>query len=938
MAIFVQSQKGLMNINGRKISSKYLLALIFTALFFSVTFNSPANYSSFHRFGKLLAIDHDTVPLLSHLAADSIRKEFLTHLKDSLTRAGDSTGMDSVQVILDTAFTDSLHHRTDTIAVATKDTLDAQIDYKASDSVVMDVPGKTITLYNNANAKYTDMDLSAYEIQLDQPHNIVVATPTKDSAGKIIGLPKMVQKDNTMTSDKIVYNMKTAKGITSDTYTQSDEMYIYAEKMKKMDAQNYFAFHGRFTTCNLDTPHFAFRANKMKVINKKMAITGPIHPEFEGVPIPIYIPFGFFPISAGRHSGFLPPQFTASDQFGVGLEGLGYYKVLNDYFDVTMRTNLYSFGGWTVFMTPTYRKRYSYSGQLNFTLQNTKILSDVGKDEYITSKTFSLNWSHSVDSKARPGTNFSANVNVASTKFNQYVLNNPTINYQNQLSSSITYSKTWNQKYNLTISANHDQNNQTRLVNLSLPNITFSAPTLYPLQSKDFVGTPKWYEKLGVGLNSTVSGGLSFYDSLFSFKRLVDTFQWGAQHSIPITLALPIKGPVQITPGISLQNRMYSRKLYRVWDSVNDKVDTTMIQKGIYSANDMAFSLSLSTAIFGTFQGFSKNSSLMGIRHVIRPTLSISYKPDLSGPYYYNLRTDSTQNYRNQRVSYFDGTTYGPFGEGRFGGISFGLDNHIEIKVHSKKDTSDAGIKKIPIIDGFGFNGSYNYLADSFKLSPISFYFRSTLFQKINITGGATMDPYIADSMGFDKNIYAWQNGKFSPGRITSGNLAISTSFKSKPKDDKKAQAQAAQQNQGDQIPMTMEEQQAQLNYIRANPAEFADFNIPWSLNLAYALNFSSTEKADYSGFASLITSSLNFSGDFNLTDKWKMGMSGYYDVNHKQINSLTMSISRDMHCWQMSINVTPVGINHYFNVTLSPKAGLLRDLRVNRTRYFYNE
>ncbi|HEY4062156.1 MAG TPA: putative LPS assembly protein LptD [Puia sp.] len=916
--------------------------MIFTGLFFSVTLNSPANYSRFARFYKILATSSDTALSVSDTnrprssARDTIPRLHLPALDKSYkSMAGDTSRY-------------SLVHRygltPDTLDYAvSKDTLEAQIDYKASDSIVMEIPTRKITLYNNADTKYKDADLSAYMIKYDQDHNIVVASPTRDTAGNVIGLPKMVQTDNTMRSDTIIYNIKTQKGITQNTVTNSGDMYVQAQKMKKITPEEYYGYRGIFTTCNLDTPHFAFRTNKMKIINKKMAITGPIHPEFEGVPIPIYIPFGFFPLSQGRHSGLLPPQFTANDQAGIGLEGLGYYKVLNDYFDVTLRTNLYSYGGWSLFLTPTYRVRYHYSGQFNFTLQNTRLLADLGKDAYTTSKTFSFNWSHTVDSKARPGTNFSANVNVASTKFNQYVLNNPTANYNNQLSSSITYSKTWNNIYNLTISGNHNQDNLTRLVNVSLPNIAFTAPTIYPLQAKNFVGEPKWYEKLGVGLSTTIAGGAAFYDSLFSLKRLVDTFQWGAQNSIPISLTLPIKGPVQIAPGISLQNRMYSRKMFRHYDSINNKVDTDFIQKGFYQANDISFSLSLSTAIFGTFQGFGKNSTLMGIRHVIRPTLSVSYKPDLSGPYYYNLRTpyDTTGGFKgpsthNQRVSYFDGTTYGPFGEGTFGGISFGLDNHIEIKTRSKSDTSSNGVKKTTIIDGFGFNGSYNYLADSFKLSPISFYFRSTLFTNINITGGATLDPYMTDSMGFDKNIYAWSGKKFSLGRVTSGNLAISTSFKSKPKDDKLAKDKAAQQQ--DQIPMTMEEQQAQLNYIRSNPAQFADFNIPWSLNLALAFNFTNSEKPDYTGFQTMITSSLNYSGDFNLTDKWKINLSGYYDLKAEQMQSLTLGISRDLHCWQMSINVTPVGYTHYFNITISPKSGILQDLRINRTKYFYNQ
>ena len=939
-----------MNINGRKFSpirSKYLLTLIFTAIFFSVTFNSPANYSRFARFYKILALGGDTSkPRLFNLfhRKDAARKDTIPKNvtgRDSLSLKADTLRRDSLGLARDTT-RDSLHRRVDTLDYkVSKDTLEAAIDYKASDSVVMNIPTKKITLYNKANTKYNDAELSAYQIEFDQTRNVVVASFTKDTAGNIVGYPKMVQQENTMRSDTIVYNIKSQKGITRNTYTNSGEMFVHAEKMKKISPQEYYASRGVFTTCNLDTPHFAFRTNKMKLINKKFAITGPVHPEFEGVPIPIYIPFGFFPLSQGRHSGLLPPQFTASDQAGIGLEGLGYYKVLNDYFDVTLRTNVYSYGGWSVFLTPTYRKRYHYSGQVNFTLQNTRLLSDAGKDAYTTARTFNFTWSHTVDSKARPGTNFSANVNVASTKYNQYQLYNPQATYNNQLGSSITYSKTWNSKYNLTVSGNHSQNNLTRQINVNLPSIAFTAPTIYPFQSKSFIGTPKWYEKFGIGLTTNVQGGSSFYDSASSFKKIIDTFQWGAQNSIPISLALPLKGPIQVTPGISFQNRIFSRRLYMQYDSAHNRVDTFKTQKGVWTGNDMSFSLSLSSAIFGTFQNFGKNSSLMGIRHVIRPTISISYKPDLAGSSYYNLTTpydtlDKSKTTHVQRMSYYQGSTYGPFGEGTFGGISFGLDNHFEIKTRSKSDTSDAGIKKTTIIDGVGFTGSYNYLADSFKLSPISFYFRSTLFQNINITGGATLDPYLKDSLGFPIDKYAWSGKKFSLGRISAGNLAISTSFKSKPKDPKLEQEKKDLAQ--DQVPLTMEEQQAQMNYIRQNPAQFADFNIPWSLNLSFALNFVNAQKPDYSGFATTITSSINWSGDFNLTEKWKIGLNGYYDVKYQQLQTLTMSISRDLHCWQMSINVTPVGINHYFNVTISPKSGILQDLRINRTKYFYDQ
>jgi len=926
-----------MNNNGRKISSKYLLTLIFTACFFSVTFNSPANYLRLVRFCKIVTNPGaDTTRPRLRMGPDSILPRAILPGRISLVTK------DTVLRLADSMLA---ARRVDTPDyVISKDTLGAPIEYQAADSIVLIIPTRDMTLFSKAEAKYSGNDLTADHIVYDQDRNVVIARPGRDTADKPVGIPKMVQADNTMISDSIVYNIKSQKGITQNTITNSGEMFVHANTMKKITPEEYFGWKGVFTTCNLDTPHFAFRTNKMKIVNKKFAITGPIHPEFEGVPLPIYIPFGFFPLSTGRHSGLLPPQFTANDQAGLGLEGLGYYKVFNDNFDAIFRTNLYSYGGWNLYVTPEYRVRYRYSGTLNFALQNTKLLADAGKDAYTESRTFSLNWTHQMDQKARPGTNFSANVNVASTKYNQYLLNNPTANYTNQLSSSITYSKTWDGKYNLSVSGTHNQNNETRIINVAMPSIAFTAPTIYPFQKSTFVGTPKWYEKFGVGLTSTIQGGASFLDSLFSLKRLVDTFQWGAQNSIPISLALPLKGPIQVSPGVSFQNRLYSRKLFRKYDPVTNRVDTVSMQKGLFYANDMSFSLSLASAIFGTFQGFSKSSNLMGIRHVIRPTLSISYKPDLSGPYYYNLTTpyDTAAGMpkltHSQRVSYFDGSTYGAFGEGRFGGISFGLDNHIEIKVRNKSDTSSSGSKKVTIIDGFGFTGSYNYLADSFKLSPISFYFRSTLFNSINITGGTTLDPYQTDTMGFDVNKYAWAGKKFSLGRITNGNLAISTSFKSKPKDPKVDQQKQALLNAQGQMPMTMEEQQAQLNYMRNNSAQYADFNIPWSLNLSLAFNFTNSEKPDYTGFQTIITSSLNWSGDFNLTDKWKIGLNGYYDLRYTKLQSLTMNISRDLHCWQMSINVTPVGYSHYFNITINPKAGILQDLKINRTKYFYDQ
>lgn len=854
------------------------------------------------------------------------------HSQDSLLKKTDTSA-----VRADTSLNkaDTSIHKTDTVHVnLSKDSLDAPISYSASDSVVFMLPEKMMVFYNKAEIKQKDMELSSDSLTVDQSINLVTALSTKDSAGHIVARPKMVQAGTTTESDVIQYNTKTQKGLTQHSITQQGEIYIQGEKIKKVNQNDFYAYRSQFTTCNLDTPHFAFIAKKMKLVNKKLAVSGPIHPEFEGVPIPIYLPFGIFPISQGRHSGLLPPTLATGEQYGLGIQGLGYYKVLNDNFDVTARADAYSYGGWAFYFEPEYRVRYKYNGGLRFTMQRTRILSSDANEDYSDTRTFNISWRHTVDSKARPGTNFSANVNAGSTKFNRYILNNPMANYNNQLNSSVAYSKTWD-GYNLTVSGNHSQNNNTGLVNVTLPTVGFTANTIYPLQPKEMAGTPKWYQKLGIGLNSNFSNQINFFDSLFSFSRLLDTLQWGAQHNIPIQLSLPAIGPLQVAPGISYSERWFSRSVERNWNPTKQKLDTSFT-KGFFASREVSMSLSLSTAIFGKFDKFGKNSKFVAIRHVIRPTMSVSYHPDLTAKNYQNhiqITPDSLGKHFNN-LSRYEGNIYSDFSQGTFGGIGFGIDNNIEAKIRSKKDTGAAAIKKIKLIDGFGFNGSYNLLADSFQLSPITFYVRSTLFDKINITAGTTLSPYKTDSLGFNIKEYAWSGGKFSPGRITNGNLAISTSFKSKAKDEKKEKEEKDEQE--GQTPLSMDEQMAQMDYIRQNPAEFADFNIPWSVNISYSLSFQRRFKTNGTGFETDINSSASINGDFNLTPRWKTGINTYYDLKASKIQTLTMFISREMHCWQLSINVTPVGLYRSFNITINPKSSILRDLRINRTRQFY--
>jgi hypothetical protein len=858
------------------------------------------------------------------------KKPLLSQVDSNLSKKAEIIkSLDTNRLKIDTLGNKKDSTKSVQILRVSKDSIDAPVDYNATDSGVMIMSTKEFFLYGDAKTEYGTAKLEAANIVYDQQTQNIRAYGAKDTTGSPLSNPKFLEGDIVSVNDSIYFNMKSGKGFTKNTNFQQGEIFVNANTMKKVSKDVAFAYKARFTTCNLDDPHFAFRTNKMKIITNKIGVSGPTFPEFEGVPFPIGIPFGIFPLAQGRHSGLMAPAFSTSEDFGLGFEGLGYYKVLSDNFDATLRTNIYSYGGWNLNLNSKYIMRYKYMGNFNLSLQNTKILNRNASinQEYTGGRTFMINWTHSMDQRARPGTSFSANVNFGSTKYNRLLLNNPFQNYQNQISSSVSYTKSWDNKYNLSVNLNHNQNNNLGLVNMSLPNINFNAITIYPFQSKDQIGAGKWYEKLGIGYNGSFQNQLSFYDSAVNFNRLLDTMQWGAQHSIPISLSLPSLGPITITPGISFEEKWFGQQSFKTWNNKTKQVDTS-ISRGFYRAPNMSFSLGTASRIFGTYK-FKKNSSVQAIRHEVRPSISMSYTPDLAAAYHYTTQIDSTG--RNYRFSKYDGGIGGGYSEGNFGGMGFGVDNLLEMKLKDKKDTTEGAFKKVKLIEGFGFNSSYNFLADSFALGNFNIYMRTTLFENLNITSNLTMDPYQTDQQGFRVNKLDIDPTKLKFGNITSGGLSFSTSFKSKSADGKESKQK--------DIPidpfMTPDEQQRQLQYAKSNPAEFTDFNIPWTLTLSYSFQFSRYMKPDYSGFQINTYSSLNFNGDFSITPKWKLGGTGYIDVAKRSIQQLSMFITREMHCWQLAINVTPIGLYKSFSITVNPKSGILRDLKINRSRTF---
>ena len=913
-----------MRINERKNRAKQLAQTGLTLCLLIITLVLAAQPKKKKNFKKPLTkkvvaklMPTDSIP--QKITTDRITRIPFKNFSDSLKKT------DTPLVVVDTFSLDKI----------SKDSLEAPINYSAEDSGVLDIPGKKFYLYGKANAQYQTMDIGAAIIEIDNQKQVARAYGVKDTAGRTIGNPIMKDGDMTSESDSMFYNLKSQKGLTKKTLTKQGEMYVYAERIKKFSENTFFASRGRFTTCNLDTPHFAFRTKKMKLITNKWAYSGLTYPEVEGIPIPIGIPFGIFPLSQGRHSGFLAPSFSATQNFGYGLEGLGYYKVLNEQLDITIRTNIYSYGGHMVNVVPTYRKRYRYSGGLNVTYQRTK-LNFKGDPDFYAGNTYSLGWNHNMDSKARPGVTFGANVNISSSRFNQNVANNPILNYNNTLTSAIQYSKSWNQgKYNLQVSGTHTQNNNLHLYNISLPNINFNATTFFPFKKEERIGEEKWYEKFGISYSGQLQNQFAFYDTVNYpetrgknfFKYLLDTTQWGASHSIPITLALPSLGVFQVSPGISYSETWFGQKILNSWNPTKKKVDTLQV-RGFFAQRQASASLGVQTGIFGTFN-FNKGN-LVAIRHTIRPNISLNYTPDLTRKFYYESQVDTLGNKLT-----FNSTTGGVgFAPGPFGGMSFGINQQLEAKVKDKSDTSGKLTKKIRLIDNISINSGYNFFAqgDTNHLSDISIYMGTTLFDKISITASTSLVPYEQNKYGQRTSRYAWSGDRFKLGNINNLSLGISTSLQSNKKDDKK---ETDKDTRIDNDYYNPEEDYQQQEYIRNHPAEFTDFDVPWTLGLAFSLNINKQPRPDYSGFTTVTSANLNLNGDFSLSPKWKVGGSGFIDASKFSIEQFSMFISREMHCWQLSINVTPVGLFPSFNISFNPKSGILRDLKINRTRTF---
>lgn len=886
--------------NVRSIHCPYiLLAVIFI---FALTINARAQENPIN-INTLETPDSLNIKDSTLLATDSLLTDSL--LADT-TLAADSTAGNSRE---------SLEARLG-IRIS-PDALPSEVQSQAADSAVLNMKKNIFYLYGDAQVTYEDMQLNAGKIVYMQSDNMVTAGPMLDTATKLKNRPSFKQGQEKFTYDTLQYNFKSKRAIVRNPRTQYGEGYVYSEQVKRNPDQSIYGYKNLYTTCALDEPHFGIRAKKIKVVPGRVVASGPANIMVEDVPTPLFLPFGLFPISKGQKSGFLLPTYTIEEGRGVGLLNGGYYFNLGQHADLETRANIYSKGSWQMSGRTNYAKRYKYNGGFVFTYAYNKNGEEFEPDAVIQ-KAFNIRWLHNTDAKARPGTNFSASVNAGTSSFNanntydaQQILNN-------QYQSNITYSKAWaNKPYTLSVGARHSQEASTGRVDITLPELSFYLAQFNPFQAKGSVGT-KWYEKITTSYTFTGQNQLIFTDTLFSFDKLsMNDFNNAMKHAIPISASYNIFRFVNMTMGANYNEYWLTKQTFSAYDYAVDSV-VNDINRGFYTARDFNANIGFNTRIYGL--KMFKRGKLMGVRHVLTPSVSLNYIPDFAkDPYNFGYKTIIDPNSKPVYKSPYEGALLGaPSQLGNFSSIiGFGFNNNLQIKVRNLSDSN--GFKNIRLIDNFSINSGYNLAVDSFNWQPISLSFSTMMFNIINISATSAYDQYLYDHKeGRRTDTTMWQNNT-GIGRFTNANISIG--------------AQLKPQRREDNNPNRQTDEYRRLTQYGINDIYY-DFNIPWNLGITYSLGINKQyRKLPLEDTVLISNHNVSLNGDFNLTDRWKITASTSYNIVEKKLQLTQINIVRDLHCWEMILTAVPFGERKFYNFTLHVKATVLQDLKLLRRR-----
>ncbi|MFY0651831.1 MAG: LPS-assembly protein LptD [Cyclobacteriaceae bacterium] len=856
--------------------------------------------------------------------------------------------------------------------------IETTVVYSARDSMFFDLETQDMFLYGESKITYGEIELEAENIEINWVKNILNAKYELDSSNVKVGKPVFRQGEEQYTTDNITYNFKTEKAIIRGVITEQDGAFMHGDRVKKNEKDEMFIRDALYTTCNLEEPHFSIHSKKLKVIPNNKVVSGPFRLYFAEIPTILSFPFGMFPQPKEKASGIIVPQYGEDASRGFFLREGGYYFDISDYINLTLTGEIYSRGSYGLNARSTYRKRYAYSG--NFNVRYNKSVTATLNEIKPFSQDFWVQWSHSPQSKGT--SRFSASVSAGTSSFSQnanLIRDDFSRSINAQFNSSVSFSKTF-RGFNMAVNARHNQNVQTGLVNVTLPEMTLNANRVYifknsPKLSKGILG------KLGFSYSMTAKNDLtnapkrstsnfnvvnkgSLDDSLVSFSPanasvLFDRAKNGMRHNIPISTSFNLFKYFTVSPSFNYTELWYPRELKYTYvpELEGVRIDTV---RGFSRAGSYSSGASVNTRIYGFLPVGGKK--IQAIRHVMTPSIGFSFSPDFGAEkygYYQDVQIDETG--RTATLSKYEGFAYGSPGRGESASMSFSLSNNLEMKVKTKNDSIDE-FKKVKIFDNLSFSSGYNFAADSFRLSNISMSARTSLFNRLlSLSVNGTVDPYVyrLDSVKFssggrktvyDTRIdrYAWNNGN-GLGQLSRGTVSMGFSLSPKSKKKKNTDQEDPDDNRtrgfdpndltdpnnpysdpydlregvrnGEFVGQPLEQYTA---YNDAN--QYVDFSIPWNLRANYSFNYSKSGFQD-----SRITQSLSFSGNISITEKTKIGFNSGYDIKKGEFTVTRLNLSRDLHCWTLNFNWVPFGVNQSYFVEIRVLSTLLSDLKLDK-------
>ena len=840
----------------------------------------------------------------------------------------------------------------DSLAVDTtkkKEPLDAPVIYEASDSIVFTKDGYA-HLYGEGKVNYQNIELTSAVITMNMDSSTVFAKGVADTTGVETGTPIFKDGETPYESKIMRYNFKTKKGFINNIVTQQGEGYVTSEEGKKGADDEIYMRHGKYTTCdNHEHPHFYLRLSMAKVRPKKNVVFGPAQLVVEDVPLPIAVPFGFFPFNSSYSSGFIMPTYGDEMNRGFYLRDGGYYFAISDQMDLKVLGEIFTKGSWGLSAASNYNKRYKFSGSFNASYLVTKT-GEKNMPDYSVSKDFRIQWSHRQDAKANPNSSFSASVNFATSSYDRSSLSslyNPQQYSQNTKASSVSYSRNFPEiGLNISSTFNITQNTRGSSLSMTLPDVNISLNRIYPFKRKKSVGDERWYEKISLQYTGSITNSISTKDNLL-FKTPLTQWENGMQHKIPVSATFNLFKYINIVPSFNYTERWYLRKVKQSYDpspASTDHVKRDTIN-GFNRLSDYNLSLQMNTKLYGMYKPLFMKSKELQIRHVFTPTVSYTYTPDFGksryGYYDTYTYTDEDGEVRTVEYSPYEGAVYGYPGKNMSQNISFSVDNNIEMKMKSDKDTT--GYKKISLIDQLGASLSYD-VANK-RWSDLSMNLRLKLTKSYTFNMNASFATYAYE---FDENGNVvvgdrteWSYGRFGRFQGYSGSFSYTLNndtfkklFGKKEEDEKNKDNKGKEENEDEETDEETEEQNNNSNMRKTEKASvdsdgYLAFKFPWSVSLSYSYSIREDRSKDINiktmRYPYSLTHSLNVSGNFKIGSRWNMTYSTGYDFTSKEMSMTTLNITRDLHCFNMSCGLV-FGPFTSYNFSIRANSSMLTD------------